>query len=260
MNKKYHYVYYSYEEYGRGYIGSRSCSCLPQEDRNYLGSFTDKTFTPTNKIIIAEFNSRKEAFLAEVNLHSFYDVVKNPHFANKAKLTTSRFSREGAILSRETRERMSKTHLGKTFSEEARKNMSEAHKGKSISENTRTAARKTCEQRTGSKNPMYGRTLSDSHKKKISDKNKGKIASDSTRELLKSKKLAEQNPMHGKTAEKHHFYGKKHSEESKKLMREKNRGKGWFTNGVSNVRALECPEGYYKGRTVSRHTHGSVVE
>jgi hypothetical protein len=41
MSKKYHYVYYSYEEYGRGYIGSRSCSCLPQEDRNYFGSFTD---------------------------------------------------------------------------------------------------------------------------------------------------------------------------------------------------------------------------
>jgi hypothetical protein len=250
MSKKYHYVYYSYEEYGRGYIGSRSCSCLPQEDRNYFGSFTDKTFTPTNKIIIAEFNSRKEAFLAEINLHSFYDVVKNPHFVNKAKLTTSGFSREGITLSKKTREKISKAHLGKTYSEETRKKMSEARKGKPISENTKMAAKRTCEQRTGSKNPMYGRTLSSSHKKKISDKNKGKIVSESTRELFRSKKLAEQNPMYGKTAEKHHFYGKKHSEETKKLMREKNIGKGWFTDGVNNVRALECPEGYYKGRTI----------
>lgn len=251
MNRKYHYVYYSYEEYGRGYIGSRSCSCPPQMDRNYFGSFTDKTFKPTSKIIIAEFNSRDEALLAEINLHSFYDVVKNPHFVNKAKLTTSGFSREGVTLSRETREKISKTHLGKTFSEEARKNMSKAHKGKPISENTKIAAKKTCEQRVGSRNPMYGKPLSDSHKKKISDKNKGRVVSDYTRELLSSKKLAEQNPMYGKTAEKHHFYGKKHSEESKELMREKNRGKGWFTNGVKNVRALECPEGYYKGRTMS---------
>jgi hypothetical protein len=26
---KYFYVYYSYEEFGRGYIGKRECKCLP---------------------------------------------------------------------------------------------------------------------------------------------------------------------------------------------------------------------------------------
>ena len=34
--REYHYVYYSYEEYGRGYIGSRTCRCLPEEDINYF--------------------------------------------------------------------------------------------------------------------------------------------------------------------------------------------------------------------------------
>jgi len=48
---KHFYVYYSYEEYGRGYIGKRECKYLPEEDVNYFGSFKDKTFKPTQKII-----------------------------------------------------------------------------------------------------------------------------------------------------------------------------------------------------------------
>ena len=48
MNK-YYYVYYSYEEYGRGYIGKRECECLPEKDVNYFGSFKDKTFKYDNK-------------------------------------------------------------------------------------------------------------------------------------------------------------------------------------------------------------------
>jgi len=50
-NKKYFYVYYSYEPWGRGYIGKRECWCLPEEDTKYFGSFRDKTFKPTEKII-----------------------------------------------------------------------------------------------------------------------------------------------------------------------------------------------------------------
>jgi hypothetical protein len=40
--KEYYYTYYSYEEYGRGYFGSRSCKCLPEEDTKYFGSFRIK--------------------------------------------------------------------------------------------------------------------------------------------------------------------------------------------------------------------------
>ena len=87
-----HYVYYSYEEWGRGYIGSRSCSCLPEEDISYFGSYTDKTFKPTNKTILCVFNTRKEATAAEALLHKFYDIGTNPHFANKAKQTANGFS------------------------------------------------------------------------------------------------------------------------------------------------------------------------
>ncbi len=88
---KHFYVYYSYEEYGKGYIGKRECKCLPEEDVSYFGSFTDKTFNPTQKIILETFNSVEEALEAECALHNFYEVDKNPHFANKAKQTSTKF-------------------------------------------------------------------------------------------------------------------------------------------------------------------------
>ena len=77
---KHFYVYYSYEEYGKGYIGKRECECLPEEDIHYFGSFHDKSFYPTQKIILETFNGVEEALEAEIILHDFYEVDKNPHF------------------------------------------------------------------------------------------------------------------------------------------------------------------------------------
>lgn len=89
---EYHYVYYSYEEYGRGYIGSRTCKRLPEEDLKYFGSSTDKTFKPTQKIILkSDYNTRKEAYTDEIILQQYYKVVENPHFANKAYQTSTKF-------------------------------------------------------------------------------------------------------------------------------------------------------------------------
>jgi hypothetical protein len=85
------YVYYSYEEWGRGYIGKRECYCLPEEDVRYFGSFKDKTFRPTQKIILETFTTREEALAAEIILHDFYQVDINPHFANKARQTAVGF-------------------------------------------------------------------------------------------------------------------------------------------------------------------------
>jgi hypothetical protein len=93
----YHYVYYSYEEWGRGYIGVRSCECLPEEDCSYFGSFYDKTFAPKNKIILAVFETREEAIQAEITLHAFYQVHINPHFANKARQTSTKFTGTGGF-------------------------------------------------------------------------------------------------------------------------------------------------------------------
>ena len=89
---KHFYVYYSYEEWGRGYIGKRECKCLPHEDLKYFGSFRDKSFCPTQKIILAIYTSKEEALEAEILLHNFFEVDVNFHFANKAKQTSKNFS------------------------------------------------------------------------------------------------------------------------------------------------------------------------
>jgi len=90
--KEYHYVYYSYEEYGKGYFGSRTCRCLPKEDVRYFGSFKDKSFKPTQKIILkSDYATREEAYADEIILQQYYKVVENPHFANRAYQTSTKF-------------------------------------------------------------------------------------------------------------------------------------------------------------------------
>ena len=90
--REYYYTYYSYEEYGRGYIGSRKCYCLPEEDVKYFGSFYDKTFRPTKKIILKDdYATREEAYADEIILQQYYKVVENPHFTNKSYQTSTNF-------------------------------------------------------------------------------------------------------------------------------------------------------------------------
>lgn len=81
--EKHYYVYCSYEPWGRSYIGKRECRCLPEEDVNYFGSFSDSSFSPTEKIIIATFDTVEQAYEAEILLHIFFRVDENPHFANR---------------------------------------------------------------------------------------------------------------------------------------------------------------------------------
>lgn len=154
--EKHFYVYYSYEPWGRGYIGKRECLCLPEEDVKYFGSFRDKTFKPTEKIILELFDSRESALEAEIVLHNFYQVDINHHFANKAKQTSKHFEcrtygENNPAKRPECRKRISETKLGennpakrpevreklrlaaknkKGVSQETRDKMSKSHKGK----------------------------------------------------------------------------------------------------------------------------------
>jgi hypothetical protein len=89
------YVYYSYEPWGRGYIGSRGCDTLPECDTKYFGSYYDPLFSPTEKIILAVFATRKEAVECEIVLHDFFEVDVNPHFANQCRQTSTGFVSNG---------------------------------------------------------------------------------------------------------------------------------------------------------------------
>lgn len=148
----YHYVYYSYESWGRGYIGVRSSKVPPQEDSSYFGSFYDKTFKPTNKIIILTFDTRKEALEAEILLHSFYHVDKNAHFANLARQTTVKFVSCGK-RSEEFKQKVSQRMRGRKLTPEHIRKVSEARSRK-----------------------LKGRKFSEEHKKKISVALKGRLS------------------------------------------------------------------------------------
>lgn len=93
QGKVIYYTYYSYEEWGRGYIGQRKCPIgkTPEED-DYPGSYKDKTFNPDNKIVLKTYDTREEAIQDEIILHDFYKVDTNPHFANISKQKAQGFS------------------------------------------------------------------------------------------------------------------------------------------------------------------------
>lgn len=119
---RWHYVYYSYEPWGRGYIGKRSSDAPPNQDP-YMGSYRDKTFRPTEKIILACFETQEEALQAEILLHNFYQVDQNSHFANQAKQLSTGFQSSignSTPRSEEFRNKMS-IQLKKTWQDPAKR-------------------------------------------------------------------------------------------------------------------------------------------
>ncbi len=160
-----HYTYYSFEEWGPGYIGVRSCDCLPEEDTGYFGSFADKEFSPTQKIIIrSDYKTREEANKDEIILHDFYDVARSPYFANRAKATCTGFCTAGQITPEETRQKLSKAHVGKTLTDEHKNKIGKAHSGKTHSD----------EHKQRNREARIGKRLTEKTKQKIGEANTGK--------------------------------------------------------------------------------------
>ena len=134
---KHFYVYYSYEEYGRGYIGKRECYCLPEEDVKYFGSYKDKIFKPTQKIILKDdYATREEAYIDEIILQEYYKVVENPHFANRAYQTSTGWTTLGSKMTEEQLKRHTEYFrnnpplLGRKHSEETKQKLRQINKGK----------------------------------------------------------------------------------------------------------------------------------
>jgi hypothetical protein len=76
----FHFVYMSYEQWGRAYIGVHSTEDI--ED-GYLGSFRDKSFKPTHREILCFCETREEAQNLEIEIQKAYSVDVNPDFANR---------------------------------------------------------------------------------------------------------------------------------------------------------------------------------
>ena len=213
------------------YIGVRSCSCLPKNDSDYMGSSKplDEAMETSPeafvKTIIGTFPTREDANADEQRLHEMYDVARNPEFYNLC-IAPMGFHMSGRIQTVESRAKMSESKsgekhpmYGKHRSDATKKKISESHKGKTFSKESR---KKMSESRTGSKNAMYGKSVSAATRKKLSEANSG-----------------EKHPMYGKhlpeetrkkmsesqSGEKSHMYGKHLPEETRKKISLANKGK-----------------------------------
>ena len=212
---KHFYVYYSYEEYGKGYIGKRECECLPEEDIHYFGSFHDKSFYPTQKIILETFNGVEEALEAEIILHDFYEVDKNPHFANRAKQTSTKFY---FCLDGENNPMYGK--------------IGEEHPAYGY-KHTKEALQMFSDRQRGEKNHMYGRYGEKNHMYGIKH-------TEEARRIMSERQIGEKN----------HMYGKKSWNSGKSVMMWITNG----IESKYVFKEVEMPEGWRKGRISSRKT------
>ena len=181
----YHYTYCSYEESGRSYIGSRTCRCNPENDIRYFGSFTDKTFAPTKKVILKLYNTAEECLLAEHLMMRLFNVAYEEHFANKQ---FSPYTNFGCPLVHSKFMKNNKHRVGKHHSEESKKKTSETMKAKPKGEN----------------HPHHGRVLTEEHKRKLSDSKRGQKRTPEQRKRISegvSKACARRKQLNNKKAE-----------------------------------------------------------
>jgi hypothetical protein len=143
----------------------------------------------------------------------------------------------GAIVSEETRRKLSEAGKSRIFSEETRRKLSEASKGRTHSEETKIKMSEAAKCKTFSEETRIklsasskGKTHSEETKIKMSEAAKGKTFSEETR-----RKISEAN--------------KNPSEETKRKMSEAKKGKKWWNDGCGNCKIMiECPgEGWKLG-------------
>jgi len=114
------------------------------------------------------------------------------------------------------------------------------------------ASKRSLEQQ-GEGNSFYRKHHSDEAKAKMSATKKALYSNGNHPHIgMKRSEEAKQNislARKGQPSTKKGLPGKKWSEETRAKM--ENRPYSWFTNGIENIRADSCPDGFRKGRTLS---------
>jgi len=202
---------------GKSYYGYRAANKTSPEDdlwQHYFTSskviqelreqYSDDEFIAT---VDKTFATAEEAFEYETKFLTENDCVKSDDWLNRQcfPMFNDNKGRKMPERSEEHRRKLSEAHKGKKLSEEHRRKLSEAHKGKKLSEE---------------------------HKRKVSEAQKGREFSEETRrkisEANKGKKLPERSEEHRRKLSEaakgnKNRLGMKHTEESKKKMRESRR-------------------------------------
>ena len=94
MSKNFHAVYVSFEENpnSKDYVGKHS-SCDPYD--SYMGSFSDKDFNPSQKILLGYATTAEGAVWLEMQWQRVLNVVEDPQYVNQSYQTSTGFDTTG---------------------------------------------------------------------------------------------------------------------------------------------------------------------
>jgi len=204
--------------------------------RKYLGSGkyykrAESLYGKDNfsRIIVAIAYSKEELNELEMIFIKKYNAVKNINFYNiteggggmsgyrLSEETIQKIRKKNLNMSKETKDKMSKSAKGKIVSEETKQRMSASHFGNKHSKDTiqKMKKPKTEEHKLKVGLALRGRKRTEEHNRKLSIALKGKKHSLETIEKFKLIQKGERNPM----------YGKHHSNETKNRIRKSKIGR-----------------------------------